>query len=562
MKPTTPWSIRTYILLLVALASLPLLCALLYGGRVQQREARLAGEQQASYEALSLAILQERAVAEARQFLGTLAEFPQVKRQDAKACTTLFSELLRQNPQYDNLLATTPAGDFYASGRYFFPHNARDRRYFQEAIHTRRFSSGEFAHARVSNQPVIHFALPVLGPSGEVLQVLVLGLDLAKLNGLAPQELPPGRSFALLDHTGNILRSGPQQAAYAGSPFPLWPLATDRQGLVRMKDSRGLPITYATRSLSLAGEATPYMTILVSLPEAEGLAAGRRTLWRNLLLLVLATLLTIAGALVAGTLGIIAPLRHLLTATRTFAEGQPHAPLDLGRAPAELGQLASAFQTLTETSAAREAQRLQAAAALRQSETRYRAMVVNAPLGIFHFNNQGIIQECNEGFAAIVGSSIDKIQGFNMLRTLGNEPVRMAILESLCGRRGVYEGPYAPVITPGRTVHVRVLTYGICNEDGRFLGGVGIVENISARYLADQALKESEARYQGLFKNSPDCIFWIRVEEDGRFLVESVNPAQEAAAGLTAAEWGSPCPTSSPRPMPRLWKPTIGSVFT
>jgi len=48
----------------------------------------------------------------------------------------------------------------------------------------------------------------------------------------------------------------------------------------------------------------------------------------------------------------------------------------------------------------------------------------------------------------------------------------------------------------------------------------------------EQARRDAEERYLGLFLNSPDAIFWISVPEAGPFSVEDANPAQEASIGL------------------------------
>ena len=62
------------------------------------------------------------------------------------------------------------------------------------------------------------------------------------------------------------------------------------------------------------------------------------------------------------------------------------------------------------------------------------------------------------------------------------------------------------------------------------------VRDVDARKAAESALQTSEERYQGLFLHSPDAIFWIGVESDGTFVVESINPAQEAQLGIKAQD--------------------------
>ena len=62
------------------------------------------------------------------------------------------------------------------------------------------------------------------------------------------------------------------------------------------------------------------------------------------------------------------------------------------------------------------------------------------------------------------------------------------------------------------------------------------VRDIEDRKAAEAALRDSEERYLGLYMNFPNAIFWIGVHEGGRFVVESINPAQEASLGLPAEQ--------------------------
>ncbi len=53
---------------------------------------------------------------------------------------------------------------------------------------------------------------------------------------------------------------------------------------------------------------------------------------------------------------------------------------------------------------------------------------------------------------------------------------------------------------------------------------------------AEEASRDVEERYLGLYLNSPDAIFWIGIPEEGPFLLESINPAQEAILGRPSRE--------------------------
>jgi PAS domain S-box-containing protein len=55
----------------------------------------------------------------------------------------------------------------------------------------------------------------------------------------------------------------------------------------------------------------------------------------------------------------------------------------------------------------------------------------------------------------------------------------------------------------------------------------------ASREAAVKSLHDSEARFRTYFDNTPDCMFHVRVEPDGRFVYEAVNAAGLASIGLT-----------------------------
>jgi PAS domain S-box-containing protein len=86
----------------------------------------------------------------------------------------------------------------------------------------------------------------------------------------------------------------------------------------------------------------------------------------------------------------------------------------------------------------------------------------------------------------------------------------------------------------GRVFWVEVnMRKGLVGPDERLLVAV---RDIEARKTAETALFDAEERYHGLFNNFPDAIFWIGIQENGQFILESINLAQELSLGLSAAK--------------------------
>jgi PAS domain S-box-containing protein len=122
--------------------------------------------------------------------------------------------------------------------------------------------------------------------------------------------------------------------------------------------------------------------------------------------------------------------------------------------------------------------------ALQQSEEKYRLVFDKAPLGIMHYDQTGIITDCNEKFAEIIGAPKEDFIGFNMMRQLQDDQMREAVAASLKGEVGYYEGDYLSV-TAGKLTPVRAICQPIFSSDGVLSGGVTIFEDISERKRAE-----------------------------------------------------------------------------
>lgn len=70
------------------------------------------------------------------------------------------------------------------------------------------------------------------------------------------------------------------------------------------------------------------------------------------------------------------------------------------------------------------------------AESTYRLIFENAPIGIVHFDNMGLLTACNQQFVTILGSSMDNLIGLDMTE-LPDKKVSESVRKALGGEKGI-----------------------------------------------------------------------------------------------------------------------------
>ncbi|WP_293133622.1 PAS domain S-box protein [Moritella sp.] len=80
-----------------------------------------------------------------------------------------------------------------------------------------------------------------------------------------------------------------------------------------------------------------------------------------------------------------------------------------------------------------------------QSEAKLNSIFEHSPVGIFHYNKQGILLKTNRHFEDIIGADKNGLIGFNMLENIQNIDLSKAIESSLKGQMSTFEGEYISI---------------------------------------------------------------------------------------------------------------------
>jgi two-component system sensor histidine kinase UhpB len=140
--------------------------------------------------------------------------------------------------------------------------------------------------------------------------------------------------------------------------------------------------------------------------------------------------------------------------------------------------------------------------ALKASEEKYRLIFDSSPLGILHYDANGVITECNPKTLELSGATYDDLIGFDLINGVKEEAFLNAIRNSLAGTPGELEGKYLSV-TGNKQSYLRAFTVPIHDAEKNIIGGICVAEDISEKILFEKALQQSEKRYRLLFDSAP-----------------------------------------------------------
>ncbi len=432
-------------------------------------------------------------------------------------------EILRKNnaelPAVRNLAWVTPAGRYIACSMWEnLDLDVSDRSYFKDIVSGREWVATGIFTTKWVHDPVFCIARGIRDDAGELLGMVCAFVRPEGLSETLGIERMGGRSFMLMDGNARLVYHYPQvdmswegrnpprdhptvRAAMAGGEitgiFPCIPTGVERMMAVTSIDSIG-------------------WKVFVGRPVDAVMGPIKLQLLRHAGLLLFVSLAVFVAAL-AVSRNITKPIVELRDHVLRYRQRDSDHPIEI-EGSAELQDLADAFNAMAVEINNREK-------ALMESNDKYRLLFEHAPLGIFHFDEDGTITTCNDNFARILGTSKERLIGFSLLASLEDEQAKQAVSDCLAGRIGRFEGGYCPV-TGGRISHIRSVWGPVISRDGAFLGGIAVIEDISEHKESEAKLHRSEQRFRMLAENA---LVGILIVRDGRVIYH--NPEMERIYG-------------------------------
>ncbi len=525
-------SIRTNLVILIALAMLPALAILFFSGMEQRRESIELAKRNALVLTHSMAQVQVDITRALHQLLATLALLPEVQAMDAAACAPIFAAILESNPDYHNLLLINLEGDVIAAGRDFKTTNLADRKHFREALAKRDFAVGEFIFTRVgASSKVFPFAYPVLDQNGQLKGVVSGAINLglfARFHAIAT--LPAKGFISLTDNKGIRLFYYPETDTNPiGKPIKdeAWQKARNATdpGIFTLAGSDGDRRLFAFEQVRLRPDAEPYIYVWAGIPESYVLRDADAALIRNLLLMVLVIVSAFTLTWVVGRKTLLAPINNLISLTRKFAEGQ----LDVSSEPipneSEFGTLTRAFHDMAGTLA--HSQKI-----LQESEARFRVILdsLDALVYVADMETYEILFLNEYGrriFGDIAGETC-----WQSLQSGQTGPCSFCTNKFLLDEQrqpaGIYGWEFRNLINQRwYFIHDQAIEW----TDGRIVR-MEIATDITERKLAETRLAEESERLLVTLQSIADGV--ITTDTEGNIVL--LNPVAEKITGWTQAE--------------------------
>ncbi|MGO9578707.1 MAG: PAS domain S-box protein [Desulfobaccales bacterium] len=179
-----------------------------------------------------------------------------------------------------------------------------------------------------------------------------------------------------------------------------------------------------------------------------------------------------------------------------------------------------------------------AEAAWRCSEEKFHLLFDQAPLGYQSLDEEGRILEVNQTWLDLMGYSREEVQGRWFKAFL-----KPAYQDSFPGHFTRFKATaeansveWQMVRKDGTTIVASFNGKVIRDEQGRFLSTHCLFEDISARKVAEETLRASEASYRAIFDNANDAIF---IHDGVSGAIVDVNGKMAEMYGYTATEAGN-----------------------
>lgn len=180
-------------------------------------------------------------------------------------------------------------------------------------------------------------------------------------------------------------------------------------------------------------------------------------------------------------------------------------------------------------------EQIQIEEALKSSEDKFRKIFENNAIGIATANREGYYTLCNEGFCNILGYSKEELYNIKSVDITHPDDIHATdqfINDIFEGRIKEYSAVKRYITKSGKVIWGEINVSAFLNSETGELTLVGVLDDITEKKNAEQALKESEEKFRKIFENNGLGVAIVNKRGEYQLL----NKGAEQILGYTSEE--------------------------
>jgi PAS domain S-box-containing protein len=514
-------SVRSRLLLLIAAALLPAAGGFAWLIAQQREQAREAAYAQVRIVASNIAAQIGLVLSNSESALGRLAERPSVRALDPLRCDPVFEDHLLMRRESTalvlrsaegNLICSSSSNSTPASSAYI-----AGLGWFRDGLAANGLKVTNATLGISSKRWIVNLTSPVRDDAGKATGLLIMGIDLLKLQELLAQSSPKNAHLAAFDREYKFLMRSIEPEKSIGTPLPPTQLA-----FIKDRDEAYFPARNIVGVSQLWALITMPQTgwrVAIGVPEDEVLAPSQVDLQRSLAIGIGTLLLMLAL-----TWFISRPIRLLARASAQIIAGDASARARI-EGPVEIKAVAAHFNRLLE-------ERESTLATLRMSEERFALATHGSSDGFWDWNIA--TGECyfSDRLCELLDHTRDELRPHvdTWKGLLHPEDAEQTLrnLQKHLEQRSTYDTEIRMRTKSGEYRWFRARGQALWNEAGQAVRMAGSIVDITERTVLQKIERESQLRLKSIL----DGIFaFVGLYSLDGILLEA-NRAPLEAAGL------------------------------
>ncbi|GAB6089221.1 sensor histidine kinase [Spirochaeta dissipatitropha] len=342
--------VRRLLMLLTIIAILPALAIIIWAGFEHGASQEQDIRNRTIHDVQMLGLIQQTISTSINQTLSTIAALPAFRDSNLDLQQEILRNVLLQNPGYVNLSYTDIWGIVQTSALLETGADLSDRKHVLEALSGKSPAAGEFILALVGDTPSLPFAVPVRNRNGEIIGALTSVYRLREYaRAIDSLDLTVDSLLLISDDSGRLLfSSNPVDRSGDQLSEVMLPETISLNPETIIAEHRGTRHFFALQAQTLPGDDIPYMYIFIGIPEILARQVMLATIFRNILLMIIAGLASLLIIRRIGDRFIGSGLRILQNTVQEIERGNLSARPPDFTGPCEIFRVSKGISSMAE----------------------------------------------------------------------------------------------------------------------------------------------------------------------------------------------------------------------